>query len=137
MDLAERTAKLSYAKRLQVGCIIVRNNRVLSIGYNGMPSGWINNCEDDRGNTKLEVLHAETNAITKISSSTESSKGAVLFTTHAPCIHCAKLIYQSGIVSVVYKYPYRDDHGIQFLKKCTVDVFLYDDLTKEIGETDG
>jgi dCMP deaminase len=137
MGIAESTAKLSYAKRLQVGCIVVRENRILSIGYNGMPAGWDNVCEDEEGFTKPEVLHAETNAITKLSSSTESSAGSVVFVTHAPCIHCAKLIYQSNVYVVIYKYPYRDTAGIAFLEKSNVDVCMYDDLIKLIGEEYG
>jgi dCMP deaminase len=137
MGIAESTAKLSYAKRLQVGCIVIRHDRILSIGYNGMPAGWDNVCEDEYGNTKAEVLHAETNAITKLSSSTESSAGAVLFVTHAPCIHCAKLIYQSNINVVIYKYPYRDNAGVAFLEKSNVDICSYDDVLKLIGEEYG
>jgi dCMP deaminase len=134
MSIAESTAKLSYAKRLQVGCIVVRDNRILSIGYNGMPAGWDNVCEEEEGCTKPEVLHAETNAITKLSSSSESSAGSVLFITHAPCIHCAKLIYQSKVTCVIYKYPYRDDAGTRFLQKSNVDVISYEEVIKELGE---
>lgn len=134
MDVAERFAQLSSAKRAQVGAIIVKDNRIISIGYNGMPSGWDNCCEDhlesydarDANNpldprhwtydpdtkkyhtlkSKPEVLHAETNAIAKVARSPESAEGATMFCTHLPCIDCAKLIYQSGICTVYYKHEY-------------------------------
>ena len=134
--VAEIYASLSTAKRLQVGAIVVKDNRVISIGYNGMPSGWDNNCEDeighvldDNGNivetrlkTKPEVLHAETNAIAKLARSNESGLGAVMFITHAPCLDCAKLIYQSGISNVYYRNAYRETAGVEFLLKSGVDV---------------
>ena len=126
MKVAETFAGLSSARRLHVGAIIVKDDRIISIGYNGMPSGWDNDCEDkhycDDGDwseqqypkdaniwrrykltTKPEVLHAETNAIAKLARSTESGLGATLFVTHAPCLDCAKLVYQSGINSVYYR----------------------------------
>ena len=124
MDWADRTSQLSYAKRLQVGAIIVKEDRVISMGYNGMPSGWDNNCEDESGDgmlkTKPEVLHAETNAISKLAKSSESGDGATIFITHAPCLDCAKLIYQSGINSVFYRNSYRSNDGIEFLAKSGV-----------------
>lgn len=131
--IAEVIAKLSYARKLQVGCVIVKDNRILSIGYNGTPSGWDNDCESiisdvweepDLHNleTKPEVLHAEANALMKLCSSTESSKDADLFITHAPCMHCAKLIYQAGIKNVYYINEYRSDEGIRFLEKSGVKV---------------
>ena len=130
IDVAERFAQLSSAKRLQVGCVIVKDNRIISIGYNGMPSGWDNECEDeyqyeDGGHefrTKPEVLHAESNAIAKLASSHESGKNATLLCTHAPCIDCAKLIYQSGIATVYYKNDYRSTAGIEFLDKSKIKV---------------
>ena len=131
MEVAERFAQLSSAKRLQVGAIVVKDDRIISIGYNGMPSGWDNCCEewngeDDWGNTitksKKEVLHAETNAIAKLASSHESGKNATLLCTHAPCIDCAKLIYQSGIATVYYKNEYRSTQGIEFLNKSGIEV---------------
>ena len=133
MQTAEIYGKLSPAKRLKVGCIIVKDHRIISIGYNGMPSGWTNDCEEVSkrgaisGNvlelvTKPEVLHAETNAIAKVARSTESAEDAKLYTTHAPCLECSKLIYQSGIESVYYRNEYRTDDGIQFLKKSGVTV---------------
>lgn len=110
MDVAERFAQLSSAKRAQVGAIIVKDNRIISIGYNGMPSGWDNVCEED-GKTKPEVLHAETNAIAKVARSPESAEGATLFCTHLPCMDCAKLIYQGGISTVYYRNEYDAARG--------------------------
>ena len=125
MKVAELTASLSYAKRLKVGAVIVRDNRILSIGYNGTPSGWDNSCETEDAfglKTKPEVIHAEQNAILKLATSNESCEDSVLFLTHAPCTHCAKLIYQAKIKTVVYKYLYRDPEGINFLKKAGVEI---------------
>ena len=156
MATAKIFADLSHARRLHVGAIIVKNDRIISIGYNGMPSGWDNNCEDkvwDSGaggwlspeefdeqypyegwhdeaervvryglKTKPEVLHAESNAIAKLAKSNDSGDGADIFVTHAPCIECAKLIYQSGISSVYYASNYRDDAGIKFLKTSGVKI---------------
>jgi dCMP deaminase len=130
MAIAEQTAKLSSAKRLQVGSIIVKDDRIISIGYNGMPPGWTHICEekvwDKTGDyelkTKPEVLHAETNAIAKLARSNDSGLGATMFITHAPCLECAKLIYQSGINSVYYSENYRNNAGIDFLKQCNISV---------------
>ena len=131
MKTAETFAELSTARRLHVGAIVVKDDRIISIGYNGMPSGWDNNCEDYFGLdlkgqptlvTKKEVLHAETNAIAKLARSTESGLGATLFVTHAPCMDCAKLVFQSGINSVYYRNSYRDTSGVEFLVKAGVDV---------------
>ena len=128
MDCAERFAQLSHAKRAQVGAIIVKNNRIISIGYNGMPSGWDNECEehvvDDVFKTKPEVLHAETNAIAKVAQSSESSRGSELFCTHLPCMECAKLIHQSGIVTVYYREEYQSAKGTgkQFLIDSGIEV---------------
>ena len=119
MQTAQTFAELSSAQRLHVGAIVVKDDRIISIGYNGMPSGWSNVCEDvaEDGSlkTKPEVLHAETNAIAKLAKSTESGEGADIFITHAPCIECAKLIYQAGIKNVYYHSNYRNDDGIKFL----------------------
>jgi dCMP deaminase len=139
MDVAERFAQLSSARRLHVGAIVVKDDRIISIGYNGMPSGWDNNCEDELVDhvstgygmpmreekylkTKPEVLHAETNAIAKLAKSNESGMGATMFITHAPCLDCAKLIYQSGIGSVLYRNSYRDTSGITFLERSGIEV---------------
>jgi dCMP deaminase len=130
MSAAEVYSQLSSARRLKVGCVIVKNDTIIGIGYNGMPSGWTNECEYDYVNdigelilkTKPEALHAESNALAKVARSTNSSDGAMLFVTHAPCLDCAKLIYQAGIIEVYYHHPYRDSAGIDFLKKCNVKV---------------
>ena len=137
MKVAETYAELSHARRLKVGAIIVKNDRIISIGYNGMPSGWDNNCENEviesyaglegaiihsNLKTKPEVLHAETNAIAKLARSNESGDSASLFVTHAPCLDCAKLVYQSGICSVYYRNTYRNEDGIQFLQKAGLQV---------------
>jgi dCMP deaminase len=119
MDTAKRFAELSHAKRLQVGAIVVKDDRIISIGYNGMPTGWDNCCEEN-GKTKPEVLHAEANALTKLAKSTESGDGASLFCTHSPCIDCAKLIAQSGIAHVYYDENYRSEEGLKFLVRSGV-----------------
>ena len=149
MDWARRAAQLSHARRLNVGAVIVKDDSVISYGYNGTPAGWDNNCENtvyvlneevmgtdmvglgytqtENGNwsklkTKPEVLHAESNAIAKLAKSTNSGLNADLFVTHGPCLECAKLIFQSGIRRVFYAEDYRDDSGIQFLNKSGVTV---------------
>jgi len=141
MDTAKRFAELSTARRAKVGAIIVKNNRIISIGYNGMPAGWDNNCEHEdrphwakdykeidpiyvRLTSKKEVLHAESNAIAKMARSPESCEGATMFCTHLPCIECAKLIYQSGISHVYYDVEYEAAKGCgkEFLKQCGVAV---------------
>jgi dCMP deaminase len=131
MKAAEVYAELSSARRLHVGCVIVKNDTIIGIGYNGMPSGWDNNCEEEikwpNGQIQFlksrpEVLHAETNAIAKVAKSTNSSDGAAMFITHAPCLDCAKLIHQSGIKSVFYRNEYRDTSGVDFLKNCNIEV---------------
>jgi len=159
MKTAKIFAELSQARRLHVGAIVVKDDRIISIGYNGMPAGWDNDCEHkdymsgsaggwlspeeiyeqwpfeeedidpDLGyarryalKTKPEVLHAESNAIAKLAKSNDSGLGADIFITHAPCIECAKLIYQSGINGVYYGINYRDDSGIEFLKKSGVNI---------------
>jgi len=136
MDVARRFAQLSPARRLQVGAIVVKNDCIVSIGYNGMPAGWDNNCEEETYDkdgfhitlkTKPEVLHAETNAIAKLAKSTESGDGATMFITHTPCLDCAKLIFQSGIGRVYYGENYRDDSGIKFLKQSGVEVRKIED----------
>jgi len=134
MDTAERFAQLSSAKRLQVGAVVVKDNRIISIGYNGMPSGWTNECEyeyvendiyrADYGRsyilTKDEVIHAEANAISKLARDGESGKDSTMFCTHAPCIHCAKIIYGAGIKNLYYRNSYRDTAGLDFLEKCSI-----------------
>lgn len=159
MTISKEAAKLSYAKRLQVGCVLVKNDSIISYGYNGMPAGWENDCEykeymdTDAGGwispaevkiqwpfeesidgettrryklkTKPQVLHSESNCLAKVAKSTESSEGATLFCTHAPCIECAKLIYQAGIKTVYFCDYYRDSTGLEFLKQGNVDVHQY------------
>ena len=156
MDWASRAAELSHAVRLQVGAVIVKDDSVISYGYNGMPAGWENNCEDriwDPGaggwldpeeyesiypytawheesgremryglKTKPQVLHAESNAISKLAKSSNSGRDASLFVTTAPCLDCAKLIYQGGISSVYYRDSYRNMDGVEFLKKSGIEV---------------
>ena len=125
MKTAEVFAECSTATRLHVGAIIVKDERIISIGYNGTPSGWDNNCEDIKVNndgdyvtvTKPEVLHAETNAIAKLAKFNGSGSGSVLFVTHSPCLDCSKLVFQSGISSVYYRNSYRDNDGVDFLAK--------------------
>ena len=130
MDTAERFAQLSSAVRLKVGAVVVKDNRIISIGYNGMPAGWTNECEniiqhsDDTVTTvtKDEVIHGESNAISKLARSNDSGLGATMFITHAPCVHCAKLIYGAGIEHVYFRHSYRDELGIDFLEKCKIRV---------------
>jgi dCMP deaminase len=145
MGIAEKISQMSYAKRLQVGCVIVKDDNIISFGWNGMPSGWNNECETKvyfiepelensyvfphedevskyRLVTKPEVLHAESNAIAKLSKSKESSESATLYCTHAPCIECSKLIFQSGIKKVFYREAYRSSEGTNFLEKSGVKV---------------
>ena len=137
MDWARRTAELSHARRLHVGAVIVKDDTVISYGYNGMPAGWDNNCEYEvvvavvdgvpqreikELKTRPEVLHAESNAIAKLARSHNSGVGADIFVTHAPCLDCAKLIYQSGISRVWFGNQYRDNSGIDFLQKSGIEV---------------
>jgi dCMP deaminase len=132
MDVAESFAKLSSAVRLQVGAIVVKDDRIISIGYNGMPSGWDNACEEvvppnewvefEQLKTKPEVLHAEMNALMKLAKSSESGNNAAIFITHSPCIDCAKGIYQAGIKEVYYKNDYHSSQGIEFLEKCELKI---------------
>jgi dCMP deaminase len=167
-NIAHEVAKMSHARRLQVGAVIVKDDRVISMGYNGMPAGWENNCEDkeymsgDAGGwlspdeiyeqwpfeetvvvandnesfettmryrlkTRPEVLHAESNAVSKLAKSNDSGDGADIFVTHAPCMECAKLIFQSGISRVYYSSDYRDESGIKFLRQSGVEVIKHDE----------
>jgi dCMP deaminase len=152
MRTAETFAELSHARRLHVGAIVVKDDRIISIGYNGMPAGWENDCEykdypdkwtkneyvdfdyplqnDDgtyyRLKTRPEVLHAERNALDKLAKGNEGGAGATMFITHAPCLECSKSIYGAGIVEVFYKNDYRSEDGINFLKKCGVKISKLD-----------
>jgi dCMP deaminase len=128
LRIAKEWSKLSYCKRKQVGAIIVKDRMIISDGYNGTPSGFENCCEDEVGFTKWYVLHAEANAILKVAGSTQSCEGATLYITLSPCKECSKLIHQSGIKRVVYLEGYKDDSGLEFLKKAGVEVELIDDL---------
>lgn len=122
LKIAKEWGKLSYCKRKQVGAIIVKNRMIISDGYNGTPSGFENCCEDQNGQTRWDVLHAEANAILKVARSTQSCEEATLYITLSPCKDCSKLIHQSGIVRVVYLDAYHDDAGVQFLKKAGIEV---------------
>jgi dCMP deaminase len=135
MQVAYQFAQLSYATRRRVGCIIVKENQVISFGYNGMPYGFNNICEDNTHSshaiehehpamitTKREVLHAESNAITKVAKSTMSCDMAHLYTTTCPCFDCAKLIIQAGIKCVYYTEDYRDMSGVELLKHAGIPV---------------
>ena len=125
LDIASRLSEMSHCERNKVGCILVRDGRILSMGWNGMPSGFPNVCET-QGQTKQEVIHAEENAIAKIACSTDSSVGATLYTTLAPCIECAKLIIQSKVGEVVYNNRYRFDSGVSLLEQAGVVVVSYE-----------
>jgi len=143
MKAAEAYAELSHARRLKVGAIVTKNDRVISIGYNGTPAGWDNNCElevrnefeyyvDNGGEkyngatidllTKDEVIHAEANAIGKLARSSESGEDATMYITHAPCLECSKLIHVAGINKVFYRNQYRNTNGIEFLNQCKIEV---------------
>ena len=121
LKMALEWAKLSYCKRKQVGALIVKDRTIISDGYNGTPSGFENCCEDENNKTKWYVLHAEANAILKISRSTQSCEGATLYLTLSPCKECSKLIFQSGIKRVVYIQDYPDPEGLVFLKDAGVE----------------
>ena len=120
--MASEWAKLSHCKRKQVGALIVKDRMIISDGYNGTPSGFENRCEDDDGNTKRFVLHAEANAILKVASSTQSAKDATLYLTLSPCKECSKLILQAGIKKLVYMDDYKDNDGIAFLKNHGIEI---------------
>ena len=122
LKMAQEWAKLSYCKRKQVGALIVKDKMIISDGYNGTPTGFENICEDEDNCTKWSVLHAEANAIMKVAASTQSSKGATLYITMSPCKDCSKLIFQSGIVRVVYNIEYKDKTGIDFLRKAGLEI---------------
>lgn len=128
LRMAREWAKLSYCERKQVGAIIVKDKMIISDGYNGTPTDFENICEDDQGNTKWYVLHAEANAILKVASSTQSCQGATLYITMSPCKDCSKLIHQAGIKRLVYHKGYKDNSGISFLEKAGVTVEQITDL---------
>ena len=122
LEMARIWAKNSYCTRRQVGALVVKNNMIISDGYNGTPSGFENVCEDDNGVTKPYVLHAEANAITKLARSSNNSDGATIYITASPCIECAKLIIQAGIKRVVYGEKYRLMDGIELLERAGIEV---------------
>lgn len=122
MNIAFEIANMSYANRLKVGAILVKDNSIISYGYNGMPYGFDNSCETNNI-TNPEVLHAESNAVAKICKSTQSSDGSTLYVTTSPCFECAKLIIQAGIKNVYYKTMYRNENGIELLKKAKINVY--------------
>lgn len=126
LRMAAIWAENSYCKRRQVGALVVKDQMIISDGYNGTPSGFENVCEDEHNITKPYVLHAEANAITKVAASSNSSKGATIYVTSAPCIECAKLIIQSGIVRVVYSEKYRTEEGIDLLRRAHIGVDFID-----------
>ena len=128
LKMALEWAKLSHCKRRQVGALIVKDKMIISDGYNGTPTGFENICEDDENYTKWYVLHAEANAIMKVSASTQSSKGATLYITLSPCKECSKLIFQSGINRVVYYKEYKDRLGLDFLKKSGIEITHIEDF---------
>ena len=122
LKMAREWGNLSYCERRKVGALIVKDRMIISDGYNGTPTGMENICEDEENYTKWYVLHAEANAIMKVASSTQSCSGATLYVTLSPCKDCSKLIYQAGIVRVVYIDQYKDTTGIDFLKDAGVEV---------------
>lgn len=132
LRIASEWSKLSYCNRKQVGAIIVKDRMIISDGYNGTPSGFENCCEDEEGLTKWYVLHAEANAISKLAQSSQSSEDATLYITLSPCKECSKLIHQSGIKRVVFQNGYRDDSGLEFLRKAGVVVEQITSLETEI-----
>lgn len=122
LRMARIWAENSYCERRKVGALIVKDKRIIADGYNGTPVGFENICEDESGQTKQYVLHAEANAITKLASSTNDSSGATVYVTDAPCIECAKLIIQAGVVRVVYSEEYHTDEGVQLLRRAGIAV---------------
>jgi dCMP deaminase len=128
IEMARTWAKNSYCKRRQVGALLVKDRMIISDGYNGTPSGFENECEDEDNKSKPYVLHAEANAITKVAKSNNSSEGATLYITDSPCIDCAKLIIQAGIERVVYGDEYRKTEGIQLLEKARIEIVKISDV---------
>ena len=120
LKMASTWGELSHCHRKKVGALIVKDRMIISDGYNGTPSGFENDCEDEDNYTKWYVLHAEANAILKVAASTQSCVGATLYLTLSPCRECSKLIHQAGIIRVVYSKAYKDDSGLIFLKKAGV-----------------
>jgi dCMP deaminase len=128
LEMARIWATNSYCKRRQVGALIVKRRMIISDGYNGTPAGFENECEDENNHTKLYVLHAEANAITKVAKSNNSSEGSTLYITASPCLECAKLIIQAGIIRVVFSDNYRILDGIELLKRANIEIVQLDNL---------
>ena len=122
LRMARIWASNSYCKRRQVGALLVKDKMIISDGYNGTPSGFENECEDDQDTTKTYVLHAEANAITKVAKSNNSSEGSTLYITTSPCMECSKLIIQSGIIRVVYQEKYRITDGLDLLERAKIEL---------------
>ncbi|MCF0190708.1 MAG: dCMP deaminase family protein [Marinilabiliaceae bacterium] len=120
LAMARVWSQNSYCQRRQVGALMVKDKMIISDGYNGTPSGFENICEDDMDKTKPYVLHAEANAISKVAKSSNSSEGATMYVTAAPCLECAKLIIQAGITRVVYSDEYRLTDGVDLLKRAGI-----------------
>lgn len=127
MKMARTWAENSYCERRKVGALMVKNQMIISDGFNGTPSGFENHCEDDNNTSLPYVLHAEANAITKVARSNNSSEGATLYVTTSPCMECAKLIIQSGIQRVVYGEKYRITDGIDLLKRAGIELVELND----------
>jgi dCMP deaminase len=127
LRMALEWGKLSHCTRKQVGALIVRDGMIISDGYNGTPSGFPNDCEDENGETQWYVLHAEANAILKVAKSTQSAAGATLYLTLSPCKECSKLVLQSGIKRLVFINPYKDLSGVDFLRNAGVEIVQFDD----------
>ncbi len=122
LKMAQEWSNLSHCKRKKVGALIVKDKMIISDGYNGTPSGFDNCCEDENGETKWHVLHAEANAILKVASSTQSCKNATLYITMSPCKDCSKLIHQAGFKRLVYSEAYKDTSGLDFLKQTNIEL---------------
>lgn len=131
LRMASTWSDLSHCNRKQVGALIVKDRMIISDGYNGTPSGFDNNCEDDNGETHWYVLHAEANAILKVAQSTHNCNNATLYLTLSPCKECSKLVVQSGISKVVFMNSYKDDSGLKFLESAGVEIVQIEDPFNE------
>lgn len=131
LRMAKSWAKLSHCTRKQVGALIVKDDMIISDGYNGTPAGFDNCCEDEHGNTHWYVLHAEANAILKVAKSTNNAKGATLYLTLSPCKDCSKLILQAGIKRLVYIDHYKDCEGVDFLRSAGIEITQIEDISDE------
>lgn len=131
LEMARIWSKNSYCKRRQVGALLVKDRMIISDGYNGTPAGFENECEDENNETKPYVLHAEANAITKVAKSGNSSEGSTLYITDSPCLECAKLIIQAGIIRVVYSDSYRKSEGLDLLRRANIELEQINDGNDE------